>query len=176
MKSIYVIILSLVFTVEAFCQNSPEIDESHLELSKAMGIQKLIDDNLSQTEMSLKKTMRDVAADLKSKLPPLNQEEEAEFNDMLDHYVKTILDSIDSEKAAYIYTSKIAEEMSDEDMKFALEFYKSEEGQHLLEVVGEAAKILNEYFLKQMGDSTLIAKDELKNNINCFVKKLKNKK
>jgi hypothetical protein len=74
----------------------------------------------------------------------------AEIGSLFDEMVETVLTSWNPQEASRIYTGVIAESMSDDDLRKAIAFYGSSEGQKSVSVAGEANRRLQQYIQSSM--------------------------
>ena len=153
MRSFLVLSICLI-SICAFAATGEDVNVLAEEFSMAMGVDQLLDATLEQTRVSVGSSMVDLFADIKSQYPNMSESQEAALDQILVDYVNSIIDSVDTKRAAEIYAEIIAEGMPPEEIKAATEYYGSPEGQQLLQVVGIASSHLNQYILDQMASST----------------------
>lgn len=171
MTRLFVASLLFLGSFSSIAQEAEQVDPAVIEFSEAMGVQNLISTTLEQTRVSLKASMTDLSSGLRQKYPDLSQEQTQFLEELLDRYVDTILNSIDTEKAAVIYAKVISEGLSESEVNQATEYYASPEGQNLLRVVGVASSELNQYMLDQMTGSARTAQLQLNQDLAEFTRR-----
>ena len=168
MRTCFVLVICLV----SFCAIAePDQDVNVLaeEFSMAMGIDQLLDATLQQTRDSLNSLMFDLSEGLKSQYPNLSASQSDAFDRIFVDYVDSVINSIDTRRAASLYAGIIAEGLPAEEIRAATEYYETPEGQKLLQVVSVAASQLNQYILDQMAFSTKLAQAKLSADLGAFL-------
>jgi hypothetical protein len=174
MKFIIFCIFGL-FSMASIAETTPKVDESVMALSKSMGINNIIDAVMTQTRESLKKSMIDLSANLRAQYPNLNKEQHTALNNIFNKYVDSIIDSVDINKASYIYAQVISEGMSKDEIKKATKYYTSTEGKNLLKVASSASTKLNNYMLEEITASAKTAQKQLIKDLTQFKSNLPEK-
>ena len=164
---IFGIFISLL-SIASVAETIPEVDKSVIEFSNSMGINNIIDATMQQTRESLKTAMVDLSSNLRAQYPNLSDEQHKVLDKILNNYVDSVIDSIDANKASYIYTSVIAEGMTKNEIEAATKYYTSPEGQNLLKVIGTASAELNNYMLGTITESAKIAQSQLVKDLADF--------
>ena len=85
----------------------------------------------------------------------------AEIGKLFDEMVEQVLTSWSPQEASRIYTNVIAASMSDDDLKKAIAFYSSTEGQKSVSAAGEANRKLQEYIQSSMAKAMQPALESL---------------
>lgn len=145
-----IFILMLLSSFVSFAEEQIKTDESIKEFSETMGINSLLEGIMVQTRKSLKSSMLNLSNNLKTQYPTLSEKQFAKLTSILNAYSDSIVNSIDINKAAYIYTSVIAAGMSKSEINSANEYYSSAAGKSSLKTISNASNELNEYIMKQI--------------------------
>jgi len=165
--AIFAIFISLL-SIATVAETIPEVDKTVIEFSNSMGINNIINATMQQTRESLKTSMVDLSYDLRAQYPNLSKEQNKVLDEILNRYVDSIIDSIDANKASYIYANVITEGMTKHEVEVATKYYTSPEGQNLLKVVGAASAELNKYMLEKITESAKIAQRQLGKDLAQF--------
>jgi hypothetical protein len=177
MKRILIVAL-LFFTSPCLANDNQTLnkDEAINELTQTMGLQKILDSTMKQTEASAAKMLSDIGDQVTSQLPNISEEQEEIFHKILNEYAASILESIDVEAATKIYITVIANDMSAEEIQHTLEYYKSPEGAKAKNTIEKASNELNTYLLTQMEQSTKVAYEKLMKDLGLFMKEVREQK
>lgn len=171
MKHIICAIFIGLFSVTSVAEDKTELDKSIVEFSKIMGIDSLLAATMQQTRESINNSMTDLANTVKKNSPNMSAVESKELEEIFAKYSNSILDSVDIDRAAYIYARIIAEGLSKEEVEVASEYYESPEGQNLLKVVGTATTELSQYLLDVISKSSRNAQGQLFRDLETFKKR-----
>lgn len=150
----FIVLLLSVFSLFVSAKEPQQFDDSAVELSRTMGLEGLLSSVLFQTKESLKVSMSKVAEGYERDFPNMTVEQKERLNAILEQYVDAVMDSIDTKKAANIYTSVLAKNMTPSEIKTASKYYQSSEGKNLLKTISEAATEMNEYLISTTTDAT----------------------
>lgn len=171
MKYILVIAIS-IYSLIATADEAYVFDESVVELSKTMGIEDLLSSILDQSRDAMKSSMSELTSEFEKEFPDMTVDQKARLRGSMDKYIDTVMDSIDTEIAAQIYMSVIAENMQPREIETATEYYRSPEGKNLTKTVSEAASLMNEYLLAKMTEATKVSMVELGQDITQLRREL----
>lgn len=168
MKKIICTIFISLFSMASEAETQPEIDKSVIKFSKTMGIDNMLATTLQQTRKSLKSSMANMVTNLRQKYPNMSEADIEMLQGIFTSYTNSIVDSIDIEKAAYIYAAVISKGVSKEAIDEASAYYASSEGQNMLKVVAVASAELNQYLLDTIAESSNKAQNQLMNALEQF--------
>jgi len=167
-RTFFVLAICLT-SVCAFAETGEDVNKLAEEFSMAMGVDQLLEATLQQTRESVGSSMTDLFADLKSQYPNMSDSEVAALDKILIDCVNSVIDSVDTKRAAALYAKIIAEGMPPAEIEAATEYYSSPEGQQLLQVVGAAASQLNQYILDQMALATKTAQAKMMVDLDALI-------
>ncbi|PIE69590.1 MAG: hypothetical protein CSA21_01535 [Deltaproteobacteria bacterium] len=171
-KILMVLLLSFTSICLANGGENSSKDEAINELTQIMGLKEILDTTMEQTKSSVKKILSDIRSQVTVKFPNMSVKQEENLQVILDQYANTILKAIDTQTAAGIYVTEIANNMSEEEINYTLDFYRSPQGARARQAVGKASSKLNAYFLTQIEQATKVAYAKLTADLEKFTKEL----
>jgi len=177
MKQILIVAL-LFFTSPCFANDNQTLskDEAINELTQTMGLQKILNSAMKQTDASVTKILSDIGNQVTAQLPDISEEQEKIFHKILKEYAASILESIDVQTASKIYVTVIANDMSAEEIQHTLEYYKSPEGAKAKKTIEKAFNESNTYLSTQMEQATKVAYEKLMKDLGLFMKEVRENK
>ena len=176
MKILFFAAYFTLFSTFSHAETKSNIDPAIVEFSKTMGIESLITATLQQTRDALHKSMKQLTQELKKQYPDLNDEQNKLLNQIFNAYSDSILGAVDPAQAAYIYADIISKGMPKEEIQLATDYYRSPEGQRLLNVVATANSGMSQFLLDYSLQATKIAREKLKSDLSEFHQKVTNDK
>ncbi len=147
----HLIILSLIlFSSSLYAAEKNKINETYIEFAKIMGLHQLIESSMKQTEESMKKQMSSLLPNIYQKIPDLTKKDKEELNKIVNKYLASIPSLINIEQATNIYITELVKNMSEEEIEYATNFYRSEKGKKAQQTVIRASQQLQTYFRTQI--------------------------
>ena len=150
MRYIMIIIALLFYSTNLFAMEENELNEKYIEFAKTMGLYQMLDSSLKQTDQSMKKQMNEVLPNILQGLPNITDKQKESLDKIINNYLTSIIASIDIDTASNIYIEALIKGMSEEEVEFAFNFYKSEKGKKVQQTIGNAAQQFQTYMLMQI--------------------------
>lgn len=146
LKAVFVI--ALMSSTQAL--HASEEDRATLvaEFTRTLGIEKVIAASQQQSRQSI--TAQKEVLFRNFRRAGISEAAVVEIGRLFDEMMEQVLTSWSPEEASRIYMGVIAESMSEDDLKKAIAFYGSTEGQKSVNIAGEANRRLQEYVQSSM--------------------------
>lgn len=147
MKMLKLVLIGLLLVMTSNVAVAEDKAELSKQLMQVLGFDSMLESVRKDTSDMINEQMNSIIGQMRGSFPNLSDAVMKEFEVAAQHFGNRVSVSWKPSEAAGIYLTTLADGLPENDMRAAIEHYKTPEGQRELKVINEAAKKMNTYIL-----------------------------
>ena len=171
-KIIFVISILLLLSSPLGAQETKH-SQLAIQFADVMGLDKMLQNSKLQAEHSAQQQFSQIMDQLKKSSPNMPDQYLKDLQEAGAEFVSKISLAWDSAEAARVYTSTLAENLPEDELRKSIEHYQTPQGQNELKAINEAAAKLNAYILSSSQEACQAATNEFLYKLRLSAEKAK---